>query len=197
MTSISGTRGRNRGRRRPVVGVLGSGERADPYAAEIGRLVATLGCHLLTGGGAGVMEAASRAFAETPDRKGTIIGVVPGFVEALPNLEARAPGVTSTYDVDPRYPNEWVEIAIFTHLPDSGRRGTLRSSRNHINVLSSDALVALGGGPGTYSEMWLALRYGVPLIAYGPHESIPEGADVTSDLNEVERFLRRQMGPLP
>ena len=139
--------------RRRVIGVLGSGTAADASAAEVGRLVALLGCDLLTGGGGGVMEAASRAFTATPGRKGICIGIIPGMVERMTDLETRAPGSECVrLQTDPRYPNACVELAIVTHLPDSGEAGTRRSSRNHINVLSSHALVALPGGAGTESR---------------------------------------------
>jgi len=189
-TITRAARGRGPHRRR-VVGVLGSGETSDERADQIGRLVAELGCDLLTGGGGGVMAAASRAFVETPGRNGIAIGIIPGFVDRLDELEART--IDSTvlveYDVDPRYPNPWVELAIHTHLPHSGASGTFRTSRNHLNVLSSTALVALPGGEGTWSEMWLALRYGTPLIAYGNHTKVPDGVQTTNDSEEVRRFL--------
>jgi predicted Rossmann-fold nucleotide-binding protein len=178
------------------VGVLGSGDASDSRAEEVGRLVAALGCDLLTGGGGGVMEAASRAFANTPGRAGVVIGIVPGTVDGMDALERRSVSPGSVrYSHDARYPNSWVEIAIFTHLPDSGEQGTLRSSRNHINVLSSDALVALPGRAGTWSEMWLALQYGVPLIAYGPHASVPDGVRTAQTLEEVKRFLGETLRP--
>jgi predicted Rossmann-fold nucleotide-binding protein len=179
-------------RRRQVVGVLGSGETADECAVEVGRLIAALGCDLLTGGGGGAMAAACRAFAQTPGRVGISIGIIPGSVERMVELERRADsGAESiSYDVDERYPNEWIDLPIYTHLPDSGPAGTLRTSRNHINVLTADALVALPGGEGTFSEMWLALRYGVPLIAYGPHARVPGGVTTTRVLEEVEKFLK-------
>jgi hypothetical protein len=98
------------------------------------------------------------------------------------------------YEVPPGYPNDWVEVAIYTHLPDSGDEGTLRSSRNHINVLSADVIVALPGREGTASEMWLAIKYGVPIIAFGDHhEPIPHGVPIASSIEEVEAFLRKHL----
>jgi len=32
------------------------------------------------------------------------------------------------------------------------------NSRNHINILSSDVVIALPGSKGTYSEVMLAIR---------------------------------------
>ncbi len=176
-----------RGRRR-VVTVVGSGRDADACCPEVGRLIATLGFNLLTGGGRGVMEAVSRAFFETSPRRGIAIGVVPATVEPIEALEDR----TSTnveYVVPPGYPNEWVELAIYTHLPDSGVEGTRRSSRNHINVLSADAIVALPGREGTASEIWLATQYGVPIIAYGDHQDLAYGVRIAKSIDVVREFL--------
>lgn len=40
------------------------------------------------------------------------------------------------------------------------------TSRNHINILSSELIVALPGGPGTLSEVQLAQIYAKPAIAF-------------------------------
>jgi len=183
-----------RGRRR-VVTVIGSGRSADPCCAEVGRLIATLGFDLLTGAGRGVMEAVSRAFYETSPREGVVIGIVPAQVQGIERLEQRASGDV-VYEPPPGYPNEWVELAIYTHLPDSGPEGTLRSSRNHINVLSADAIVALPGGEGTESEAWLALQYGVSIVAYGDHrDDVPHGITRARSLADVRQFLSRACHP--
>lgn len=41
------------------------------------------------------------------------------------------------------------------------------SARNYINVLSSRVVVACAGGPGTLSEVALALKHGRPVILMG------------------------------
>ena len=176
--------------RRRVVAVIGSGTIADPACDEVGRLIATLGFDLLTGGGSGVMAAVSRAFFQTPSRQGVVIGVVPAAVSSLDALEAHEPSDVE-YAPPSGYPNDWVEIAIYTHLPATGTEGRHRMSRNHINVLSADAIVALPGQEGTQAEMWLATQYGVPIVAYGDHDaglepSIPRARS----LEELSSFLR-------
>jgi uncharacterized protein (TIGR00725 family) len=163
-----------------VIGVMGSGteehrERSEP----LGRWLATLGVHLLTGGGGGVMAAVSRAFSAVEARRGLVIGIVPSDADAaLPK---------------PGYPNAWVEVPIFTHLPLSGARGTDAGSRNHINVLSSDVLIALPGGEGTASEVLLAQRYARPLVAFvaDPSEISGIGPEVRieRDLGGVQSFV--------
>src|SRR5262245_13240722 len=125
-------------RRRRVVAVIGSGTEAHRNVCrQVGRLVAEMGCDLLTGAGGGVMEEVSRAFCERRDQLGgasLAIGIVPGSLDA-----------DGRYTVRSRYPNRWVELAIYTHLPLSGNEGRHMLSRNHINVLSADAIVALPG----------------------------------------------------
>lgn len=180
--------------RRRVVTVIGSGKSADPNCEPVGRLIAALGCDLLTGGGRGVMEAVSRAFAETTPRSGLVIGILPGHVRPMESVEWRDRTAVE-YDLPRGYPNEWVELAIYTHLPDSGDEGTLRSSRNHINVLSADAIVALPGREGTQAEMWLAIKYGVPVIAIGDHqEMLPDGVVQAKTIANVDGFLRTHLG---
>ena len=70
------------------------------------------------------------------------------------------------------------------------------SSRNHINVLSSDLLIALPGGHGTASEVRLALRYRRPLIAFlDARDAIPDlpaEIKVEGRLERVEDFVRQQ-----
>jgi predicted Rossmann-fold nucleotide-binding protein len=188
--------------RRRIVGVMGSGTDAfrdfAPSAARLGRWIAQRGYDLLTGGGPGLMAVVCRAFFETSQRRGLVIGIIPGSVPALGALERRDDELVRpvAYDVEDGYPNRWVELAIYTHLPHSGAWGTSRLSRNHINVLSSDVVVALPGGEGTQSEIWLARQYGVPVIAFHPADvDLPVPVDVpkTAVLEEVAAFVDRHM----
>ncbi len=168
--------------RLPIVGVIGSGEESHAERAfALGEWLATQGTHLLTGGGGGVMQAVSRAFHQVPERRGLVVGIIPGRVES------------SDYIPQEGYPNPWVELPIFTHLPLSGEQGQEPMSRNHINVLSADLLVALPGGAGTASEVGLALRYQRPLVAYlKSMDEIPgisEAVLVESELEGVQAFV--------
>jgi predicted Rossmann-fold nucleotide-binding protein len=171
--------------RRPVVAVVGSGTEPVGGTDEVGSLIARLDFHLLTGAGAGVMAAVSRAFFETPSRKGVVIGVVPGTIGTLKAPESASVHYAPRQD----YPNKWVEIALYTHLPDSGPQGTLPTSRNHIVVLSADAIIAFPGGAGTRSEILLATQYGVPILAYGDHKELPKGVPHAQTIDEVRTFL--------
>jgi predicted Rossmann-fold nucleotide-binding protein len=137
----------------PIIGVFGSGKpvtELDPStardAAAVGRLVATLGAHLLTGGGRGVMQAAATAFVETPGRTGFSIGVIP--TEGTRFDEPKA-----------GYPNPAVEIPIFVPLQSLQKDWLHRPSRNHVNVLSAHAVVVLPGDTGTANEIEMTSHY--------------------------------------
>lgn len=169
---------------RPIVGVMGSG--TDPHeekSGPLGRMLAEMGVHLLTGGGRGVMDAVSRSFFQTRPRVGRVIGVLPG----LPLSETMA--------TPQGYPNPWVEIPIRTHLGLSGKQGVEPGSRNHINVLTAHAVIALPGGFGTSSEVALARRYGKPVAAFVDHGAdIPDlapGTPVIRQLGEIRAFLEK------
>jgi len=166
-----------------IIGVMGSG-RCEwvEWAEPLGRRIAGAGYDLLTGGGQGVMRSSARAFSETPRRRGRSIGIVPtrsdsrhGFVV----LEG--------------YPNPYIEIPILTPLPRreaDAPDGAL--SRNYVNVLSSDVVIALPGGQGTRDEIALARRFGKPLICFGPaaaFEFLPGDVEYTDELEVVLRFI--------
>ena len=170
-------------RRLPIVGVLGSGtETHQEISVPLGAALAGMGVHLLTGGGSGVMGAVSEAFARESDREGLVLGVLPG------DATGASPG---------GYPNPWVELPIRTHLPLSGEQGTDTASRNHLNVLTADVLIALPGSAGTRSEVELALRYGKPVVrhARGDGTDGVEGVETLADLEDVLAFVREHSSP--
>lgn len=172
-------------KRLAIVGVMGSGEDEHADKAEsLGRWLAGQRVHLLTGAGKGVMEAASRGFSAVTERAGLVIGITPRSEASTLPPEG--------------FPNPFVEIPILTHLPLRGASGTEPMSRNHINVLSSDVLIALPGGIGTASEAVLALRYRRPMIAYLDTPSdipgLPDAVPVVTTLEEVQEFVRRMLG---
>jgi predicted Rossmann-fold nucleotide-binding protein len=173
------------------VAVLGSGTEAwEPRAAPLGRWLAGRGVHLLTGGGGGVMAAVARAFTACPPPRGLSVGVLPASADD----PAHPP---------PGYPSPWIELPLATHLPARGAAGTRPDSRNHVNVLSADALVALPGGDGTASELALALRYRRPAVAWlerpaelpGRPAAIPMARDLDAVVAFVEEALRRAARP--
>lgn len=170
-----------------TVGVMGSGTNAhEAVAKEIGEMLARRGVNLLTGGGPGVMASVSRAYVEAPRTRGICIGIIPCFSE------------TERTRPKDGYPNPFVELAIYTHLPYSGPRGKDDLSRNHINVLTSDAVIALPGEQGTAAEVSLAVDYGKPVIVYAPRADLvrhfTSAAPRAATPHEVSEFLDLHLG---
>ena len=126
--------------RRPVIGVMGAGEASSQslaFARELGTLLAQRGWIVLTGGRPEGVMAAASAGAKQVPGSLTL-GILPGT----------AGGTAS--DVD---------IAVFTGMGEA---------RNMINVLTSDVVIACGvEGPGTVSEVALALKAEKPVILLG------------------------------
>ena len=127
--------------RRPVIGVMGGGSATEAECAvaeAFGRLVAQAGWALLCGGRpVGIMEAAARGAHEAG---GFVVGILPGRQDKPAEASAH------------------LDLAIVTGMGDA---------RNAINVLSSHVVVVCPGGPGTISEVALALKCGRPVILLG------------------------------
>ncbi len=130
------------------------------------------------------MAAVSKSFYDTPNRQGLVIGILP-CDESLENPKDG-------------YPNQWVEIPVLTHLPLSGERGMEPMSRNHINILTSDVIVALPGDAGTLSEVRLAVSYERPVIAFVESDQeipgLPNSVSISSSLEGVRTFVVTQLG---
>lgn len=148
-----------------IIGVMGS-HHDEPAVMEdarrLGEAIARRGHVLLTGGGPGLMRAASEgAYCAG----GLVIGILPN--DRRHPLE--------------KYPNEFVDIPIYTGMFDA---------RNVINAKTPHVIVALSGGPGTFSEVALALRIGTPVISlHAPSFDIPGDYDFTA-VDTVEDALR-------
>jgi uncharacterized protein (TIGR00725 family) len=143
-------------RKLPIVAVFGQGTPIGPdraeLAREVGAMVARLGAHLLTGGGYGVMEAVAQGFVSVTNRAGCSIGIVP----REPDGALDQPN----HDRDGRpYPNDFVEIPIMTPLPPREADWRTVPARNHINVFTADAIVALPGQHGTRNELEMTAAY--------------------------------------
>jgi hypothetical protein len=153
-------------------------ERSDQgrRAIEAGRVVAALGCNLLTGGGPGAMELAARAFCRVPKRAGRSIGIIPGVVTGLGKSELGKIG-RLTLKRKEGYARKWIEIPIFTHLngKDEARNDDPKgpTSRNILNVATADIVVVLEGSKGTQAELELALALRKPVVAFlGPDGTV-------------------------
>jgi uncharacterized protein (TIGR00725 family) len=169
-----------------TIGVMGSScDEHEELAVPLGELLARLELNVLTGAGRGVMTSVSRAYVNARRGRGISIGIVP-----CESVEQRSV---------PRHgsPNEFVDLPIYTHLPLSGVDGKDDLSRNHINVLSSDVVIALPGSDGTASEIELAVRYGKPAAAFAVsldqvqhfNPTIPRILEIA----EVESFLKQHI----
>ncbi len=125
------------------------------------------------------MQAVAEAFTSVRKRAGLSIGIIPGETDDNGRYSAGA------------YPNPYIELPIFTHLPLTGTKGRSMLSRNRINILSSTVIIALPGGAGTLSEIELAIQFNKPLFLYGPHTELTahKGA-VYTDLNELEEKIK-------
>lgn len=142
-------------------------DEVEAMAEAIGAAIAEAGWVLLNGGRAvGVMDASARGATQAG---GLTVGILPD--------RGHGRGQTS----------EHVQIPIYTGLGDA---------RNAVNVLSSDVVVALPGGPGTLSEVALALkaRKHVVLVAWedsgllermgGDHVHVADDVDAAMGLLE-------------
>jgi uncharacterized protein (TIGR00725 family) len=149
-----------------VLTVLGAGDATpdEKFVAErVGKLAARHGWVVLTGGGPGVMAAASRGAIEAG---GLTVGVMP--------TSGRGAG----------YPNRWVAIPIYTGVGDA---------RNVFNVLSGTLCVAIGGGAGTLSEIAHALKLGAPIWCWRSWNLDPPGGrriPVARSFDDAEEFLQ-------
>ena len=134
-----------------IIGVMG-GLEAPPEILEearrIGEGIAKRGHVILTGGGDGVMKAASEGAFKAG---GLVLAVLPS--DRVHPLEG--------------YPNDFVDIAICTGMGDA---------RNAINAKTPHIIIAIDGGWGTVSEIALAMRNDTPVIGLKtPSIDLPHG----------------------
>ena len=118
--------------RRPMLAVIGDagvkpGSIAYETALSVGRLAIDNGYRIVTGGLSGVMEAASHG-AHQSDRyhEGDTVGILP-------------------HD-NPQEASDWVDVVISTGMGHA---------RNAL-VANADAVIVVGGGAGTLSEIAFA-----------------------------------------
>lgn len=133
-----------------VIGDAGAEPGSNRYmiAEALGRGIVDAGHRLITGGLGGIMEAACKGARSSPNwTDGAIVGLLPGF--------------------DPADANHHVDIAIPTGL-DHGR--------NQV-VSQSDAVIAVGGGAGTLSEIafaWIHRRLIIAMRCGGWSERLAD-----------------------
>lgn len=122
-------------KRRPMVAVVGAGE-AD---ADLERVAEEVGAAVARAGAdlvcGGLGGVMAAACRGAKGAGGTTVGLLPGRDRAAANA--------------------WIDVAIPTGLDEA---------RNVLVVRAADALVAVGGGYGTLSEIAFALKTGTPVV---------------------------------
>lgn len=134
-------------RRVPVVAVIGESQFSDPAHEALAEEVG----RLIASAGytlvcGGLTGVMEAACRGARAAGGRTIGLLPGG--------------------DPDEANPFVEVVIPTGLGQM---------RNVVIVLTADALIAVGGGYGTLSEIGHALRYGKPVIGLRTWEAARAG----------------------
>ena len=128
--------------RKKQIAVIGSGSihkenKNYRLAEDLGNKLIESGYRILCGGKGGVMEAVCKgAKLSNNYTEGSTIGI-------LPNL-------------NPEHCNDYVDISIATGVS---------IARNQVIVASADAVIAIGGGAGTLSEIAFAWQLKKPVIA--------------------------------
>lgn len=125
--------------RRRVVAVIGNAspsEEGRAVARELGKLLVEAGYRIVSGGLGGVMEAASAGAHDASNyREGDVVGIIP--------------------QGQSHHANPHVDIVV-----PSG----MGYGRNMLVVQMADAVVAVGGGAGTLTEMAMAWQLDKPLV---------------------------------
>ena len=128
--------------RKKVVGVIGDAnlqgdEKKEKISFELGKLLIDHDFTLANGGMGGVMESASKgAKSSSKYQYGSIIGVIPDYNDSKCN--------------------DFLDIVIPTGMG---------LARNVILTSMCDAVISIGGGSGTLSEIALAWQMGKLVIA--------------------------------
>jgi uncharacterized protein (TIGR00725 family) len=117
-----------------VIGGASCDDRVRELAFATGHAIAAAGAVLLCGGRGGVMAAAAEGARSA---KGRTVGILPGA-----NSEESPP-------------NPFIDIAIFTGMGQA---------RNQVLVLSAEAVIGIGGGWGTLTEIGLARKHEIPVV---------------------------------
>jgi uncharacterized protein (TIGR00725 family) len=141
----------------PRVSVVGAGRCSDALFQSSRRLGA-----LIAGRGwvlvcGGLAGVMEGAALGASESGGLTIGILPGTMPGEANPSITIPVVTG-----------------------------LGPMRNYLVVLNSDVVVAFEGGPGTLSEIGLALKIGKQVIGVGAWQGIPGVAQADDPMHAVE-----------
>ena len=131
--------------RKLIIGVVGNANlhgdtNKGELAWNVGKLIIDHGYRLATGGLGGVMRSASEgARASANYSDGLVLGVLPSY--------------------DPDSANEFIDIALPTGVG---------VARNVLLMSTCDAIIVVGGGSGTLSEISLAWQMKKLIVALVP-----------------------------
>lgn len=144
---------------RRYVAVVGAGDTAD--AVELDEIAYDVGRRLAQAGAVvvtgGLAGVMAAASRGAAEADGTVVGLLPG--------------------TDRRAANPHVTVAVATGLGEA---------RNALVVRAADALIAIGGGWGTLSEIALALRTGKPVVGIATWQPHRAGRDVAGVQQAVD-----------
>ncbi|MBN1574749.1 MAG: TIGR00725 family protein [Deltaproteobacteria bacterium] len=133
-------------------------------------------------------ELARKVGGEIAKRGGVLVcGGLKGVMEAAA-MGAKEAGGTTLGIIpgdDPKSANKYIDHVIVTGMGHA---------RNVIVVKSADAVAALPGGPGTLSEIALALKMGKPVICVGgfaPWETIDGVKSIKSPAEAVKYIFEK------
>jgi uncharacterized protein (TIGR00725 family) len=144
--------------RTPYVAVVGPGEASPQEVHAAEEVGAALAARGAVVVTGGLGGVMEAASRGAKSRRGRTIGILPGE--------------------DREAANGWVDVAIATGL------GELR---NGLVVRAVDAVVAVGGGHGTLSEVALALKLGRPVVGVGTWE-VHGVEHVSTPADAIERI---------
>jgi uncharacterized protein (TIGR00725 family) len=146
----------------PYIAVVGSGEASD----EESWLAEEVGAALAEAGATvvtgGLGGVMEAACRGAKSRRGRTVGLLPGD--------------------DRSAANGWVDVAVATGMGEM---------RNALVVRSADAVIAIGGGPGTLSEIAFALKTGTPVVGLGTWD-IDGMVRATDPQEAVARVIRHR-----
>jgi hypothetical protein len=144
----------------PYIAVVGSGEATDDAVW----LAEEVGAALAEAGAVvvtgGLGGVMEAASRGAKSRRGRTLGLLPGDDRAAAN--------------------GWVDVAVATGLGEM---------RNALIVRSADAVIAIGGGAGTLSEIAFALKTGTPVVGLGTWD-IDGMVRATDAADAVARVIR-------
>jgi predicted Rossmann-fold nucleotide-binding protein len=119
------------------------------------------------------MKSVSRGFCSIAEREGHSLGIIP-----MNSHE-------TSFVPHNKYPNPYIEIPIMTPLGVYDPENPENITRNHVNILTSDIVIALPGMGGTRNEISLAQKFNKPLLLFGP---MTEFQDLSEDIDRAENL---------